>query len=51
MKNLTPLYEALEVQPGGLFRGTDVVEGRYLDDQSASADATVVRATPHDLST
>ena len=51
MKNATPLYEALEVRPGGLFRGAGVVEGRYLDaDQSQSADLTVVRSTPHDLS-
>lgn len=51
MKNLTPLYEALEVRPGGLFRGTDVVEGRYLDDQTSTGDPTIVRSTPHDLST
>lgn len=49
LKESTPLYEALQVRPGGVFRGTAVVEGRYLEDSVPSGDDRVVRATPHEL--
>jgi hypothetical protein len=50
MKDSTPLYEAMQVRPGGPFRGTTVVDGRYLEDPAPSEDSRVVRATPHELS-